>query len=76
MFWETEKIISGNVKEPAQGFQILHARLIFAVFQIGNLALGHVEGVAQFGLIQFFFFTKKAEFFSKGHFHIQSPGIM
>ena len=57
------------IEKLAEQLDVLHTRLVLAIFQVGNFPLGHFYRTTQFGLIQFFFFPKEPKFFSKCQFH-------
>ena len=57
------------MKETAKHPDIVQTGLVFPIFQIRDLALRHTDGLSQLGLIQFFFFAEKPDFFGKSQFH-------
>lgn len=71
--WEvlrkTQEVIGGNIEKTTKRFDIIQIRLVFIVFKIGNLSLGHAHRFPQFRLIQFRFLSKKLYFFSKCQRH-------
>ena len=67
---ETQKIVCGNAKKSAKGFQILQAGFIAVILQVGDLALGHMNRLTQLRLIQFFLFPQKPDLFSQSQFHV------
>lgn len=66
---KAQQIIGGNIKEAAQGFQVIHTGFVFVVFHIGDFALRHIHGLTQFSLAQLKAFSKKADFFAESQFH-------
>lgn len=57
------------MKIGTQSFQVIHPRLIGAVFQIGYLSLGHMDRRTQFRLIQLPLFPQKPQLFTKSQIH-------
>lgn len=66
---EAQQVVCRYPKVGADCLDILQTRFILTPLQIGDFALGHIQKLSKFRLIQFLFFPEKLQLFSKGKFH-------
>ena len=74
-FGKSKEIVCRYIEEFAQRSQIIYTGFVSVVFNVGNPSLCHVYSMAQFCLIQFFFFPQKSDFLSQRQFHLYHRNV-